>query len=50
MDLYRDNIEIMILPDNAKCTADKERKNPIVIDSCPMGHRECNGDCEYYEE
>lgn len=50
MDMVRDDIEILCIPDTAKCCADDKERNPQDISVCPEGHTECNGDCEYYTE
>lgn len=50
MEMYRDGIEILVLPDNAKCMADEELRNPQEITKCPLGNLECSGDCECYSE
>lgn len=50
MEVYRDGVEILILPDSAMCTADDELRNPQEITLCPLGNFECSGDCEYYAE
>jgi len=50
MDMKCDGVEILCLPDSAKCLVDKEGRSPLDIDECPMGYEECTGDCEYYAE
>lgn len=50
MELYRDGVEITVLPESAKCTADDEMRNPQDIIICPLGNLECSGDCECYAE
>lgn len=50
MNIYRDKVEILILPDSAHCTADDQLRNPQDIPVCPLGYTECSGDCECYAE
>lgn len=50
MDIKHDGVEILCLPDGARCCADEEGKNPLNIDICPMGYEDCGGDCNYYTE
>ena len=48
--MSRDGVEILCLPDEAKCSIDEKKRNPIEIEECPLGYKECSGDCEYYIE
>ena len=53
MNMYHDGVEIMILPDSAKCTL--TGKHPLYeMTECPCWRceekDECSGDCEYYTE
>ncbi len=50
MDIYRDGVEIDILPETAKCCADDAERNPLNINMCPIGEQYCSGDCDYYTE
>lgn len=50
MEIYRDGVEIDILPDTAKCCADDAERNPLNINMCPIGEQCCSGDCDYYTE
>ena len=50
MEVYRDTVEIFVLPDSAKCLADTENRNPQQITICPIGNLDCSGDCQYYSE
>jgi hypothetical protein len=50
MEIYRDGVEIDILPETAKCCADDTERNPLNIDMCPIGEQYCSGDCDYYTE
>lgn len=50
MNMKHDGVDIHCLPDGVKCCADDEKKSPLDIDICPMGYKECNGDCIYYTE
>ena len=50
MDIYRDNVKILILPDTAHSTTDEQLRNPQDITICPLGYMECSGDCECYVE
>lgn len=50
MEMYRDEIEIFVLPETAKCLADEELRSPEEITKCPLGNLYCNGDCECYCE
>lgn len=50
MEMYRDGIEICILPKTAKCCADDDERSPLDINRCPMGECYCSGDCDYYAE
>lgn len=50
MEIYRDGVEIDILPETAKCCADDEERSPLNINMCPIGEQYCSGDCDYYTE
>lgn len=50
MEIYRDGVEIDILPETAKCCADDTERNPLNINMCPIGEQYCSGDCDYYIE
>lgn len=50
MEIYRDGVEIDILPETAKCCADDAERNPLNINMCPIGEQYCSGDCDYYTE
>ena len=50
MEIYRDGIEIDILPETAKCCTDYEERSPLNINMCPIGEQYCSGDCDYYTE
>ena len=50
MEIYRDGVEIDILPEIAKCCADDAERNPLNINMCPIGEQYCSGDCDYYTE
>ena len=50
MEMYRDGVEIEVLPYSAKCMADDELRNTQDILRCPLGNMECSGDCECYAE
>lgn len=50
MNMYQDGVEVMILPDSAKCLADEEERSPLDIYECPCGNETCTGYCEYYDE
>ena len=50
MEMYRDEVEILILPETAKCLADEELRSPQEIMKCPLGNLYCNGDCECCSE
>lgn len=50
MEMYRDEIEILVLPETAKCLADEELRSPQDISRCPLGNNQCSGDCECYSE
>mgnify|MGYP000740872494 CR=1 FL=1 len=50
MEIYRDGVEIDILPETAKCCADDTERNPLNINMCPIGEQYCSGDCDYYTE
>jgi hypothetical protein len=47
MEIYRDGVEIDILPETAKCCADDAERNPLNINMCPIGEQYCSGDCDY---
>lgn len=47
MDVIYDGVEVLCLPDSAKCTL--ANKNPLNIDKCPDGHNCCEGDYPYSE-
>lgn len=36
MEIYRDGVEIDILPETAKCCADDAERNPLNINMCPL--------------
>ena len=48
MDVIYDGVEVLCLPDSAKCTL--ANKNPLDMDECPDGHNCCEGDCPCYSE
>lgn len=55
MKVYNDDVEIMILPDCAKCKL--TGNSPLNMEDCPMGFYQDDdddiclpGDCEYYSE
>lgn len=50
MKTMQDGVEVLILPDNACCLADKSQRSPLDIDECPIGCEECCGECMYYKE
>lgn len=50
MEMKQDGVDIHCLPDDANCSADEEKRNPLEIEECPMGYGECTGDCFYYSE
>lgn len=50
MEINRDGVDILCIPDSAKCCADDKERNPMDIIICPLGNNECSGDCEYYTE
>lgn len=50
MKMLSNGVEVYILPDKAVCMADEEHHSPLDLDLCPIGNKECNGDCEYYTE
>ena len=50
MEVFRDGVEILVLPETAHCMADDELRNPQDISRCPFGYCECSGDCECYAE
>lgn len=43
-------IDVYILPDGSKCTADTKCRSPLELEKCPIGKNECDGDCFYYKE
>lgn len=51
MEMYQDGVEVLVLPDSAKCIfLDEDKRNPLDIEVCTMGYEECTGECEYYTE
>lgn len=48
--IHQDGVRVYILPDDAHCTKDDEKRSPIDLDECPYGHETCTGDCIYYTE
>lgn len=50
VDMTQDGVTVYCLPDGAHCKADKEKRSPLDIEECPLGHEECDGDCYYYAE
>ena len=50
--LTDDGVEVIILPDCAKCTASDGNKNPFALDECTLNNEdECRNDyCPYYVE
>ena len=47
--LTDDGVEVIILPDCAKCTASDGNKSPLDLDECPLNNEdECRNDyCPY---
>lgn len=50
MEMYQDNVQVYILPENAMCIADEEKRSPLDIEECPIGNDFCTGDCPWYTE
>ena len=50
MEMYQDGVRVMILPDGAICKIDEEKRSPLDIDVCPLGHEFCIEGCPEYEE
>ena len=50
MEMCRDGVDVLVLPETAKCLADDKLRNPQDIERCPLGNYECDGDCESYAE
>ena len=50
MEIYRDNVEILAIPEAATCMADDKQRDPQDIQKCPLGNQTCSGDCECYTE
>lgn len=50
MRMFQDFVEIMVLPDGAKCLADEECRDPLDIEECPLGYEVCSGNYSYYNE
>lgn len=50
MKVMQDGVQVMILPDDAKCLADDDNRSPFDIIDCPIGCEECTGYCDYYVE
>lgn len=50
MEIYHDGIPVYELPESAVCTADEKKRNPLLMDVCPMGYEECVDGCENYRE
>lgn len=48
--MTQDGVEVLILPDEANCRADEERRSPLDLDECPLGYYSCSGNCYYYSE
>ena len=49
MTVMQDGVEVFVLPDEARCEADNEKRNPLDMDECPWGYEVCE-DCDYYSE
>lgn len=50
MEIYHDGVPVYELPEFAVCTADEKKRNPLLMDVCPMGYEECVDGCENYRE
>ena len=50
MRVVQDGVDVYILPDNAYCAADEEKRSPLELDGCPCKEEVCSGDCLYYRE
>ena len=50
MEMYQDGVPVYVLPNGAYCKADEERRSPIDLEDCPVGHGECVQDCYFYGE
>lgn len=50
MEIYRNGVAVLVLPETAKCMADDKLRSPQDIEICPLGNCECDGDCDCYTE
>lgn len=50
MKMMQDGVDVYCLPDGAYCNKDDDKRSPLDIDECPIGHAECDGNCYYYCE
>nr|DAJ15791.1 MAG TPA: hypothetical protein [Siphoviridae sp. ctqOv4] len=50
MIMTQNEVEIYCLPDGACCELDEDKRSPLDIKECPLGYKECTGDCMYYTE
>ena len=50
MKVVQDGVDVYILPDNAYCELDKQKRSPLEMDDCPCGYEVCGGTCYYYQE
>lgn len=48
--MYQDRVEVMVLPDGAKCQLDDQRRSPLELEVCPLGYEYCSGECVNYQE
>lgn len=52
MNMYQNGVEVLILPDSARCILDELGRSPLDMNEgdCPLGNGTCDGNCRYYEE
>ena len=50
MDMFQEGVRAWVLPENAYCNADEEKRCPLELDECPEGYENCDGNCFNYRE
>lgn len=50
MEMYQNGVRVYCLPDDTICIADEEGRNPLDLQKCPCGYKECSRGCAWYSE
>ncbi len=50
MRLFQDEVEVGVLPDDAHCKLDEDKKYILDLACCSLGNEFCSGWCDYYTE